>query len=217
MRRLALKLTIFNRLLISNFLIILLVGITGAYTIMNLNALNQVIESVVRYDSRIIKIAEDALDDLYSLKAAEDKYRISREPDYYWQFKQTRMDFTRKIAELEGIADTEIRIALLADIKKLKAFYDTLLDQRESILGNREAEEKDYRIYFAEREKVTHDLGEELQNLIRTSTHDRDSKLEESDAMSRRVAEIIIVSEILAISLRYKGPASARSRSNRNN
>ena len=199
MRRLALRLTIFNRLLISNFLIILLVGITGAYTIMNLNVLNQVIESVVKYDSRIIKLAEEALDDIYSLKAAEDKYRISREPDYYWQFKQTRMDFTRRIAELEGIADTEIRIALLADIKNLKAVYDTLLDQRESILGNREAEEKDYRIYFAEREKVTHDLGEELQNLIRTSTHDRDSKLEESDAMSRRVAEIIIVSEILAI------------------
>ncbi|HEX7535360.1 MAG TPA: ATP-binding protein, partial [Syntrophales bacterium] len=195
----ALKLTIFNRLFISNFLIILLVGITGAYTIVNLNALNQVIESVVKYDSRIIKLAEDALDDLYSLKAAEDKYRISREPDYYRQFKQTRMDFTRRIAELEGIADTEIRIALLADIKKFKAFYDALLDKRESILGNREAEEKDYRTYVVERERVTHDIEEELQNLIRSSTHDRDSKLQQSDAMSRRVAEIIIVSEILAI------------------
>ena len=59
-------------------MIVLLVGITGAYTIVSLNELNQVIESVIKYDSRIIKLAEDALDDLYSLKAAEDKYRISK-------------------------------------------------------------------------------------------------------------------------------------------
>ncbi|HEX7535253.1 MAG TPA: HAMP domain-containing protein, partial [Syntrophales bacterium] len=197
----ALKLTIFNRLFISNFLIVLLVGITGAYTIVSLTALNRVIESVITYDSRIIKLAEDALDDLYSLKAAEDKYRISKEPDYYWQFKQTRTDFTRRIDELDGIADTEVRVALLADIKKFKAFYDALLDKRELILGNREAEEKDYRTYVVEREKVTRDIEEELKNLIRSSTNDRDSKLQQSDTMSRRVAEIIIVSEIFAIIL----------------
>ncbi|MGZ6248509.1 MAG: ATP-binding protein [Syntrophales bacterium] len=195
----ALKLTIFNRLFISNFLIVLLVGITGAYTIVSLNALNQVIESMIRYDSRIIKLAEDALDDLYSLKAAEDKYRISNEPDYYWQFKQTRTDFTRRIAELDGIADTEVKIALLTNIKRFKASYDALLDKRESMLGNRKAEEQAYPTYVAEREKVTHDIEEKLKNLIRASTYDRDSKLQQSDTMSRRVAEIIIVSEIFAI------------------
>jgi CHASE3 domain sensor protein len=87
-------------------LIILLVGITGAYTIVNLNALNRVIESVIKNDSRLIKLAEEALDDLYGLKAAEDKYRISRKPDYYWQFKQTRIDFAQRVAEMEKIADT---------------------------------------------------------------------------------------------------------------
>jgi two-component system, NtrC family, sensor histidine kinase GlrK len=195
----ALKLTIFNRLFISNFLIVLLVGITGAYTIVSLNALNRVIESVIKYDSRIIKLAENALDDLYSLKAAEDKYRISKEPDYYWQFKQTRTDFTRRIAQLDGIADTEVKIALLTNIKRFKTFYDALLDKRESMLGDREAEERDYLTYVAEREKVTHDIEEELKNFIRASTYDRDSKLQQSDTMSRRAAEIIVVSEIFAI------------------
>ena len=199
MRRLSLKLTIFNRLLISNFLIILLVGITGVYTIVNLNALNRVIESVIKYDSRMIKLGDEALDDLYSLKAAEDKYRISRELDYYWQLKQTRIDFTQRIAEMGGIADTEVKIDLLADIKKYKELYDKLLDQRELILGDRTAEEKDYGTYVVEREQVTHDIEERLQSLVQTSTHNRDSKLEQSDAMSQRVAKIIVVSEIVAI------------------
>lgn len=180
-------------------MIILLVGITGAYAIANLNALNQVIESIVKYDSRIIQLSNDALDDLYILKAAEDKYHISREPDYYRQFKQVRTDFTRKIDELEKIADTEVKVALLADMKKSKAFYDTLLDRRESILGNRKVEEKDYRAYVAERQKITHNIEETLHNLILSSTHDRDSKLQQSDAMSRKVPGIILFSEIFAI------------------
>ena len=89
-KRLELKLTIFNRLIISNFLIILLVGISGAYTIINLNDLNQLIESIIRHDSRIIKLTEEALDDLYSMTAAEDKYLISGDQDYYRQFKQIK-------------------------------------------------------------------------------------------------------------------------------
>ncbi len=180
-------------------MIILLVGITGAYTIVNLNALNRVIESVIKNDSRLIKLAEEALDDLYGLKAAEDKYRISRKPDYYWQFKQTRIDFAQRVAEMEKIVDTEVKIDLLAGIKKFKALYDTLVDERESILGNQRAEEENYLIYFAERERVSRDIEENLKNLVRASTHDRDLKLQQSDAMSQRVTKIIIASEIIAI------------------
>ncbi len=180
-------------------MIILLVGITGTYAIVNLNALNRVIESVVKYDSRIIQLSDDALDDLYSLKAAEDKYRVSKEPDYYRQFKKIRTNFTRRIDELEKIADTDVKIALLTDIKKTKVNYDTLLDKREPILDDRRAEEKDYRAYILEREKMTHDIEVMLQNLIRTSTHDRDSKLQQSDAMSHKVSGIVIFSEISAV------------------
>jgi two-component system sensor histidine kinase GlrK len=74
-----------------------------------------------------------------------------------------------------------------------------LVDERESILGNQRAEEENYLIYFAERERVSRDIEENLKNLVRASTHDRDLKLQQSDAMSQRVTKIIIASEIIAI------------------
>jgi len=76
------------------------------YTIIYLNHLNNFIESVIRQDSRIIKTIENALDDLYSLIAADDKYLISGDADYYRQFRQIRNDFAKRLQELSGLADT---------------------------------------------------------------------------------------------------------------
>jgi pheromone shutdown protein TraB len=114
---------------------------------MNLNDLNQLIESIIKNDSRIIKLTEEAMDDLYSLTAAEDKYLISRDTDYYQQFKNTRSDFIKRVDELEKIADTGVKIGLLADIKKFQGLYDVLIDERESLTADKKLQEKNSQTY----------------------------------------------------------------------
>lgn len=200
-RRPALKLTIFNRLIISNLLIILLFGIIGAYTIMNLNDLNQRIESIIKHDSRIIELAEEALDDLYNLTAAEDKYIISRDPDYHRQFEQIRSDFTERVNELEKIADTEVKIGLLTDIKKFRERYDALLDQQESIITAQKVQEKTHRTYVTNREQITRNIEQKLRNLVRVATEDRHLKLQQSKDMSAQVTNISVIMGILALIL----------------
>ena len=182
-------------------MIILLVGISGVYTIMNLNDLNQLIESIIKNDSRIIKLTEEALDDLYSLTASEDKYLISRDTDYYQQFKNTRVDFTKRVNELWKIADTEVKIGLLADIKKSQGLYDALIDERESLTTDKKVQEKNSQTYVIDRELITREIDQKLRNLVRVSTEDRNTKLQRSKDMSAQIANIMNISGFLAVIL----------------
>ncbi len=200
-RRRPLKITIFTRLIISYFLIILLVGISGAYTIMSLNGLDHLIESVIKHDSRIIKLAEGTLDDLYSLTETEAKYLISGDPDYYRQSRQAKTDFTKKIDELEKIADTEIKTGLLTDVKKSQRRYDMLFDQRVSLINEGKKQEKNNQAYETERDQIFRDIDQKLRNLARISAEDRDLKLQESKDISTQVTNVINISGIIAIIL----------------
>jgi two-component system sensor histidine kinase GlrK len=168
---------------------------------MNLNDLNQLIESIIKNDSRIIKLTEEAMDDLYSLTAAEDKYLISRDTDYYQQFKNTRSDFIKRVDELEKIADTGVKIGLLADIKKFQGLYDVLIDERESLTADKKLQEKNSQTYVIDRELVTREIDQKLRNLVRISTEDRNTKLQRSKDMSAQIANIITISEFLAVIL----------------
>ena len=178
-------------------MIILLVGISGVYTIMNLNDLNQLIESIIKNDSRIIKLAEESLDDLYSLTAAEDKYLISRDPDYYQQFKNIRSDFTKRVDELEKIADTDVKTGLLTEIKKFQGLYDVLIDERKSLT----VQEKNNQTYVIDREMITREIDQKLRNLVRVSTEDRNTKLQRSKDMSTQITNVFNISLSLAVIL----------------
>lgn len=166
---------------------------------MNLNDLNQLIESIIKHDSRIIELTEEALDDLYSLIAAEDKYIISGDPDYYSQFQQTRSGFAKRVKELEGTTDTEAKINLLTDIKKANGRYDTLLDQRESIMTSQQEKVRAHQAYVKDRDQITRDIEQKLRILVRVSTEDRNLKLLRSKNMSAYVTNISVILGIIAI------------------
>lgn len=171
------------------------------YTITHLNDLNHLIESIIRRDAHLINLAGEALDELYSMTATEDKYLISGDEDYGKQFKQIRSDFTGRINELERIADTEVKTGLITDIKKSQEQYDTLLNQRESITAVQEMKQSEYQTYVTDRNQITGNLDERLRSFVRVSTQDRDSNLQRSKDMATQIADITNASEVLAIIL----------------
>lgn len=182
-------------------MIIFIVIISGAYTIINVNDLNQLIESIIKRDAYIIKLSEEALDDLYSMTASEDKYLISGDEDYEKQFKQIRSDFTGRLNELEQLADTDTKTVLIADIRKSKELYNALIDERKSITTDHEIEKKELQNYVTSRELISSNMDQKLRSLVKISIQDRDSKLQQSRDMSFQIANIINASEILAIIL----------------
>lgn len=196
-----LKLTIFSRLIISNFLIILLVSIISIYTIVYLNNLNSLIESVIKHDSRIIKISEDSLDDLHNMNAAYDKYLISGDPDYFLQFGQIRNEFNQKVKELSVLTDTKTKGDFLTDVERLYSQYNALLKERMMSTGNRTAQEKNHRTYINKKKEITRNIDQKLRNLLKVSTEDRNWKLQQSRDMVARIVNISVISGIIVIFL----------------
>ena len=166
-----------------------------------MNDLNEMIESVIRHDSRIIKIVEDALDDLYSMTAADDKYLISGDPDYFRQFEQTKSDFDRRIKELSGLVDTETKYALLSDIGKFQSRYNALLRQRSAFINRLPVWEKNIEAYVHEREEITGNIERRLRTLSNISAEDRHSKLRRSRDMAVQIANVSIIAGIIVICL----------------
>lgn len=195
-----LKLTIFNRLIISNILIILLVGMISIYTIIYLHNLNNLIESAIQHDSRMIKIVEVALDDLYRMTAADDKYLISGDPDYRRQFSQIKNDFHQDVTQLSGLADTREKRNLLGDVEKFLIRFDALLKERKPPAGAQLQTEK-RRHYKKMREEITRPVDRLLRNLLIRSTGDRDRKLQESREIATRILGINIISISIVIFL----------------
>ncbi|MEN6375160.1 MAG: ATP-binding protein [Smithella sp.] len=188
-------------MIISNFLIILLVGIISAYTIINLNNLNVLIESVNKHDSRIIKVVEDALDDLYSMSATDDKYLVSGDSDYLQQFNQTKNDFEHKIKELSGLADNKRKSVLLSDLGKLQGQYNTLLQNRNVFTDHLPVQKENLQTYANEREEITRNIDRKLRNLLNISTEDRNGKLRQSRDMAAQIANVSIIAGAIVLFL----------------
>ena len=168
---------------------------------MNVSAVNRLIESVFVRDSRLIELAEAALDDLYSLTAAEDKYFISEDPDYDRQFRQTNADFNARIEELNRFADTSTKTALLSDISKNKARYDTLAGKPGVNASRGKVRKGMRRAYVIERDRMVRGMDQNIRDLLRISTKDRNLKLKQSHERSARVTDMIILAEFIAFIL----------------
>lgn len=188
-------------MIINNFLIILLISIISIYTIICLNNLNGLIESVIKRDSRIIKIIETALDDLYSMNAADDKYIISGDPDYLLQFGQIRNEFHQKIKELSSLTDTGAQSNLLTDVEKKYDQYSTLLKERMLNRGRLKLPEKIRRTYINKREEITGNIDRRMRNLLIISTEERDRKLQLSRDMVARILNVSVISGIIVVFL----------------
>lgn len=178
-----------------------MVSISGIYTIISLNALNRLIETVIRQETSIIRFSEDALAGIYSMTAAEDKYLISRDQDYYQQFQQMRKDFMENVNKLEKLADTQVKSGFIADIRKNQDSYDTLEKEHKALMDSHKQKKANYQLYLTSREQIVLNIDQKLRKLAKIATEDRNSKLQQSRDMSRRVTNFITGSVFLAVIL----------------
>ena len=121
-------------------------------------------------------MAEDALDDLYNMTAADEKYLISGDSDYFRQFGQIQNDFSQRIKELLKIADTKTKNDLLTDVERIHGQYNALLKERKIPVNDQSLREKSRRVYVIKREEITRDIDAKLRKLLRVATEDRDWK-----------------------------------------
>ncbi len=114
-----LNFSILSRLISSYLLIIIIVLLSGVYTIWTLNELNKNIRSITTVDTRMIRLSEECLEILDRENASEEKLFVSKDAEYLRQFKDFQSDFNGRLAELEGSIDPARRRDYLEPIRVL--------------------------------------------------------------------------------------------------
>lgn len=180
-------------------MVIFLVGISGAYTIIHLYDLNRIIDSIIKSDLRAIQLGENALDDLYSMTAAEDKYLVSGDQDYYRQLNEIKKTFNDRVGELEKIADAGAKVQLLTEIKRAANVYYGLIERRDPFIMDNDSGDGDYHNYTADRSRITREIDDHLHKFIKLSVEDRDRKLTQSNKLSTQASFVFNISQSAAI------------------
>jgi len=191
--------SILFRLISSYLLIIVVVLLSGIYTIWNLSEINRLIQTVTNEDAREIHLSEESLEILYNATAAEDKFFVSRDKAYFRQFKTLGTEFDQRMTELVSLADTPRKQEILARVRTLHSDYGRLFDDTAGPTGTRSVPEREIARLRAERDRSASEAAQRLRELTRVASAERDERLVRIEAISVRTANAILVSLVVAV------------------
>lgn len=199
------KFTIFKRLGLGYFVIVLVVIALGVYSTLKLGQLNQITCSINSIDNETIRMANRLRDAVLSQREFEKKYVVSKDQDFHRQFLDTEKYVEKDLEQISILMDTTEKKRLIGDIKE---FYDQFLfivqEEVRLIKTNKGYSQKRYE---KEKEGLADQIIHKLEDVIERAKAALDSKIEMSGkigSQASRVAVIItIVSVIMAILIAF--------------
>jgi two-component system sensor histidine kinase GlrK len=199
------KFTIFKRLGLGYFVIVLVVIALGVYSTLKLGQLNQITCSINSIDNETIRMANRLRDAVLSQREFEKKYVVSKDQDFHRQFLDTEKYIEKDLEQISILMDTTEKKRLIGDIKE---FYDQFLfvvqEEVRLIKTNKGYSQKRYE---KEKEGLADQIIHKLEDVIERAKAALDSKIEMSGkigSQASRVAVIItIVSVIMAILIAF--------------
>ena len=199
------KFTIFKRLGLGYFVIVLVVIALGVYSTLKLGQLNQITCSINSIDSETIRMANRLRDAVLSQREFEKKYVVSKDQDFHRQFLDTEKYIEKDLEQISILMDTTEKKRLIGDIKE---FYDQFLfivqEEVRLIKTNKGYSQERYE---KEKEGLADQIIHKLEDVIERAKAALDSKIEMSGkigSQASRVAVIItIVSVIMAILIAF--------------
>jgi two-component system sensor histidine kinase GlrK len=193
--------SILFRLISSYLLIIVVVLLSGLYTIWNLSEFNRLIRVVTTHDTRMIELSQECQDILISANASERKFFVSGDETYHRQFKDHEIALTGKLSELAALVDTGKKRDLLESVRGACGRYVALFDDMAAQTGSRRVPADEAARYRIEQDLIVADTGQSLRELTRIASDERDDKLREIEANSVRSADAILISLVVAVVL----------------
>ncbi len=190
------RLTIFARLIIGFFAILLIMGAVNVYTALRLNRLSRETTRILDVDERILDLRKRLADSMLSQLGYEKKFIVTKDAMFYEQFLAARNDFDGYLAEAFSIADT---IPKKSSLDRIKAHYDEyqflVSDEAEQLKKDKGRRQNRYR-YEEEKGKAAERVLEELQQLEAASQQDihvRMNTLRDAAWSARRLAILILI------------------------
>jgi len=186
------KLTIFSRLIIGVLIIFTLVIGMSAYAIVHMDRINEVTQSVLTINNRMIDSAARLSDIIFSQVRYERKFIISKDEVFFKEFLRLKSDFDRYLEEMTSIADSSQARTSLSNIRDSYQNFQSLVQKEWKYLNAGNSYSRQW--FNHEKEKATKSIIDELGKLetsTRQNTTDKIKGLHEIGIKLRRTAIVM--------------------------
>ena len=186
------KPTIFFRLVMGYLIIFVSVIGMNAYTIVQMNRINEMTQSVLTINNRVTDFASKLSDIILSQVRYDKKFIISKDEIFYNEFLRLESDFDRYLEEMISIADSIQTRSFLNKIKESYQHYQSLSHDELKYIKARISYSR--HSFNQEKEKATNSIIDELGKLetyIRDNNTDKIKRLHEIGTGLRRLAMVI--------------------------
>ena len=181
------SLTIFKRLIISYLIIILMVFIAGVYLFSQLTSLDKIVYYINKVDVPTIRLTKDLKDVLLTQVGFEEKYFVSRDPDFYHRFLKLNFYFLKKLEKLNSLVDADQKIEILKNVREIYMDYTTLFKKnafKKEIVPSSQ--------YNLKKRAFIREINRDLDELSQMAIFDRDKRLEQTGRISTKAIRVTL-------------------------
>ncbi len=198
-RNAKLNLTIFQRLSLGYLAILIVVICLSGYSIWKLSQLNQIARSLSSVDIETIRTANNTKDALLSLAANGEKFIVSRDKDFFQQFKLAEEFMNTNMRLMDEVLSDQIN----------KQTFIVFRDRYKTYLADTKKEfqwisnQKTYDAY-ALRQRKTKRLNElitDLDKIIRMVRGDMQKKIRTANTIGNEAFHFTIFATLTAIAM----------------
>ena len=168
--------------------IFLLVIGMSIYAVVRIGQFNEVTQSVLMTNNRMIDYAGKLSDSLLSQIRYERKFIITKDDVFYNEFSRLKRDFEQFLREVMAIADTPQVLSMLNSVKESYQTYQSLFNEEKKYL--KDGYHYSQQLYKEEKDGVANGIIEELDKLrnhIQQNTTDKIKNLYEAGIEARRM------------------------------
>jgi len=158
------KLTIFSRVLIGYFILILLVISMGIYTFYQMAKVSEVTQSILTINNRMIDRSEKLSDMIYSQVRYEKKFIITKDHLFYNEFLRLQNDFHQTLNEMVPSEDFPQTGLHLKNIKEFYKNYQSLIHEEAKHI-KAGAADSHLSLHETEKEEATQSIILEIETL----------------------------------------------------
>jgi two-component system, NtrC family, sensor histidine kinase GlrK len=193
------RLSLFSRLILGYLAVFALVIAVSLYALRELQRFDDITQSILDRDNRILDYEKKLADSFLSQVRYERKFIIAKDQALYREFLKFKGDFDRYLDEAIGVADPKLT-ALLNQIKQDYDRYHELFDRETiQITAHREYPQG---WYTREKNQITDRILESLEQLQaarQQGTYRKVRELADAGARAREAAVTITIASLLFI------------------
>jgi len=185
------KFTIFSRLVFGYLFILVLVLVLSSYVVFRIGQFNEVTQSVLMTNNRMVDYSEKLADAILSQVRNERKFIISKDKAFYNQFLKYKNDFERYLEEAMLISEASQAKHFLVTAKASYQHYQSLLRGELKYLETSKSYPQGW--YRQEKEKFSNSILVELEKVQGTVQQNANEKIKELYEAGIEVHQMAIV------------------------